>query len=188
MWSPSCLCPPSAPTLIVNGVSSSTRLGSRYRSSDLLILLPLRENMNIVSVILQFQSVRLNDKPLETHDHHFVNCVLVFIDLIWHPLWREDESVVYNRCWPSPEQSISGPTPEGLVDTFHSLKFQTRFLLLSNSYVVVDVGRSLWREDGSVIYICRWLSPAQSFSGPSPVESPTIFYCLKFEISCFVAS
>jgi hypothetical protein len=30
------------------------------------------------------------------------------------------------------------------------------------------MGCSLWREDGSVVYNCCWLSPAQSFSGPSP--------------------
>jgi hypothetical protein len=43
-------------------------------------------------------------------------------------------------------------------------------------------------EDGSVVYICCWCSPAQSFSGPSPVELATIFYCLRFETSLFVAS
>jgi hypothetical protein len=32
----------------------------------------------------------------------------------------------------------------------------------------VDVERSLWREDGSVVYSCCWSSPARSFSGPSP--------------------
>jgi hypothetical protein len=33
----------------------------------------------------------------------------------------------------------------------------------------VDVGRFLWREDGSVVYNCFWPSPMQSFSSPSPV-------------------
>jgi hypothetical protein len=49
------------------------------------------------------------------------------------------------------------------------------------------VGRSLWRKDESVVYNCCWLSPAQSFSGPSPVALVTIFYCLRFEASLFVA-
>jgi hypothetical protein len=31
-------------------------------------------------------------------------------------------------------------------------------------------------------------SPAQSFSGPSPVRLVTIFYCLRFETSFFIAS
>jgi hypothetical protein len=49
-------------------------------------------------------------------------------------------------------------------------------------------GRSLRREDGSVIYNCCWLSPAQSFSGPSPVGIVTIFYYRIFEAFLFVAS
>jgi hypothetical protein len=56
----------------------------------------------------------------------------------------------------------------------------TRFLFPSDSCGFVDVGRSLWREDGSVVYNCCWLSPAQSFLGPSPVGLETIFYCLRF--------
>jgi hypothetical protein len=35
-----------------------------------------------------------------------------------------------------------------------------RFLLLSDSRGFVDVGRSLWREDRSVVYNCCWSSPA----------------------------
>jgi hypothetical protein len=41
---------------------------------------------------------------------------------------------------------------------------------------------------GSVVYNCCWPSPAQSFSGPSLVGLVTIFYCLRFETSLFVAS
>jgi hypothetical protein len=50
------------------------------------------------------------------------------------------------------------------------------------------VGRPLWREDGSVSFICYWPSPAQSFLGPSAFGLVTIFYCLRFETSFFVAS
>jgi hypothetical protein len=59
---------------------------------------------------------------------------------------------------------------------------KTRFLFLSDSWGFVDVGRPLWREDGSVVYHCGWSSPAHSFSGPSPVGLMTIFYCLRLEI------
>jgi hypothetical protein len=41
---------------------------------------------------------------------------------------------------------------------------------------------------GWVIYNCCWSSPAQSFSGPSPVGLATIYYCLGFETSLFVTS
>jgi hypothetical protein len=34
---------------------------------------------------------------------------------VGRPLWREDESVVYNCCWSSPAQSFSGPSPAGLI-------------------------------------------------------------------------
>jgi hypothetical protein len=61
-------------------------------------------------------------------------------------------------------------------------------IFITVSWVFVDVGRSLWREDGSVVYNCCWPSPAQSFSGPSPVVIVIIFYCLRFETSLFVAS
>jgi hypothetical protein len=64
----------------------------------------------------------------------------------------------------------------------------TRYLLLFDSYGRVFVERPLWREDGSVICTCCWPLPAQSFSGPSPLELATIFYCLRFETSRFVAS
>jgi hypothetical protein len=49
------------------------------------------------------------------------------------------------------------------------------------------VGRPLWREVGSVFCMCCWPLPAQSFSGPSPLGLETIFYCLTFETSLFVA-
>jgi hypothetical protein len=45
-----------------------------------------------------------------------------------------------------------------------------------DSYGLVLVGRPLWRQDGSVFYICCWPLPAQSFFGPSPLGLATIFY------------
>jgi hypothetical protein len=36
-------------------------------------------------------------------------------------------------------------------------------------------------EDWCVVYNCCWPSPAQSFSGPSPMRLMTLFYCLRFE-------
>jgi hypothetical protein len=43
-----------------------------------------------------------------------------------------------------------------------------RYLLLFDSYGLVFMGRPrpLWREDGSVLCICCWPFPAQSFSDP----------------------
>jgi hypothetical protein len=39
----------------------------------------------------------------------------------------------------------------------------------------------------SGLYVCCWLLSAQSFSGPSPMGLATIFCCLRFETSLFVA-
>jgi hypothetical protein len=58
---------------------------------------------------------------------------------------------------------------------------KTRFLLLSEICVFVDVGHPLWREDGSVVYNYCWPSPMQSFSSPSSAGLMTIFYFLRFE-------
>jgi hypothetical protein len=55
----------------------------------------------------------------------FSNWTLLIIDLMQHPLWREDGSVVYNCCWSSPAQSFSGQSPAGLMNIFYCLKFET---------------------------------------------------------------
>jgi hypothetical protein len=55
------------------------------------------------------------------------------------------------------------------------------FLIRWHSWVFDDLGRPVWLEDWSVVYGCCWVSPVQSFSGPSPAGLITIFYFLKFE-------
>jgi hypothetical protein len=55
----------------------------------------------------------------------FTNWILAVIVLMLHYLWREDGSVVYNCCWPSPSESFSVPSPAGLMTTFHFLRFET---------------------------------------------------------------
>jgi hypothetical protein len=65
----------------------------------------------------------------------------------------------------------------------------TRYLAITIWQLgLVFVGRPLWWEDGSVFCICCWVFPTQSFSGPSALVLATIFYCLRFETSHFVAS
>jgi hypothetical protein len=80
---------------------------------------------------------------------------------------------VLRACIPS-----RGPLPS---NTRHTI-------LPFDNYGLAFVGRPLWQEDGSVFCICCWPLPAQSFSGPSPLGLPTVFYCLRIETSLFVAS
>jgi hypothetical protein len=40
-------------------------------------------------------------------------------------LWREDGSVVYSCCWPSPAQSFSGPSPAERITIFYYFRFET---------------------------------------------------------------
>jgi hypothetical protein len=77
---------------------------------------------------------------------------------------------------------------QSVLEQSNHLGLTTRFLLLSDSCWVVDVVRSLCREDRSVVYNFCWPSPAQSFSGPSRVGLAIIYYCLRFETSLFIAS
>jgi hypothetical protein len=62
-----------------------------------------------------------------------------------------------SNCWTSTNFKVkvtSRQTDSRLVSLAVKphLGSTTRFLLLSDSYSFVDVGRTLWREDGSVIY------------------------------------
>jgi hypothetical protein len=62
------------------------------------------------------------------------------------------------------------------------LEPRTRFFF-SDTSRFLDVGRPLWREDGSVIYSysCSWALSEQSLSGPSPADLMTIFYYLIWD-------
>jgi hypothetical protein len=65
----------------------------------------------------------------------------------------------------------------------------TRYLLLFDSYDLVLWGALSDERTGlSFVYAAGPCQPAQSFSCPSPLGLATIFYCLRFETSLFVAS
>jgi hypothetical protein len=109
-------------------------------------------------------------------------------------LWPQKKTQFKFLPPPSPSPSPSHIATDGPVCQSVSLGVEprlglmTRYLLLLNIPVLFSVGRPLWREDGSVFYTCYWPLPVQYFSGPGPLVLVTIFYCLNFEISLFVAS
>jgi hypothetical protein len=78
--------------------------------------------------------------------------------------------------------------PSGAYDQIFFFRSEYGIRNTSDSYVLDSVGHPLWRQDGSVFCMCCWPLPAQSFSGPSPLGLATVFYCLRFETSLFVAS
>jgi hypothetical protein len=59
------------------------------------------------------------------------------------------------------------------------------FCFLSDNCWFLDMGRPLWQEDGSVIYLynCFWALPEQSLSDASHAELTIIFYCLIWDSS-----
>jgi hypothetical protein len=79
--------------------------------------------------------------------------------------WKARSNLLYD--WRSGGQSLLVSSPR--------LGPKTRFLSLSDSLEVIDIGRRLWREDWSVVYNSCWSSPVQSFSRPSPKGLTTIF-------------
>jgi hypothetical protein len=70
----------------------------------------------------------------------------------------------------------------------------THLGLITRLFITVRELRVCWYRGLSLTrgqvcrYNCCWSSPVQSFSGLSPVGLVTIFYCLRFETSVFVAS
>jgi hypothetical protein len=57
-------------------------------------------------------------RPSRAYDQIFIMSDICGFANVECSLWREDGSVVYNSCWPSPAQSFSGPSPVGLVAIF----------------------------------------------------------------------
>jgi hypothetical protein len=94
--------------------------------------------------------------PPGTYDKIF-NTVRGFVD-VGCSLWREDRSVVYNCCWPSPERSFSSRSPVGLATIFYCLRFGTS--LSVPSYDFQGYGGGIWPRlhtghhlSGKLLYI-----------------------------------
>jgi hypothetical protein len=71
------------------------------------------------------QSLRLGDRPLETHGHQCFSAESCGHSPYVTSFLKEDGSAVYNFSWHSPAQSFSGPSSAGLMATFYCLRFET---------------------------------------------------------------
>jgi hypothetical protein len=75
--------------------------------------------------------------------------------------WRNSNPPTHGLelCWKSKSKLCYDRRSVGqtvLVSSTH-LKLTTRFLLMSDNCGFVDVGRPLWREDGSVFYYVQYV-------------------------------
>jgi hypothetical protein len=167
--------------------------GFRIRWFDLLYKFTIVITINyiILRILFETRYTCLNDVCLSkaTLIHFLLHCWNTEL-LNWRPKVK-----VTLRLTVSPSvslgvephlvlsQSVSKSwcrAPSGAHDQIFTTVLTVTFLFF--------VGCPLWREDGSVFCICCWPLPAQSFSAPSPLVLATIFYCLRFETSLFVAS
>jgi hypothetical protein len=122
-------------TITINYYSSQSILPAK--ASTLLLVLqhhlhpydwltPASESESLYDWRYTANQVLLAPSPLRlTARISFLNWTPAVIVLIKHPLWQEDESVIYSWCWPSPAHSFSGPSPVGLATIFYCLRFGT---------------------------------------------------------------
>jgi hypothetical protein len=117
-------------------------------------------------MILGLITTKFNPLVRPTHGSFLSNFLY-----IWAPIFLKSRSkLCYDRR--SADQSV--------VEQSTHLGLTTRSWLLSDICGFVDLGRPLWREDGSAVWSCYWSSPAQSFLDPSIVGLVAIFYCRLF--------
>jgi hypothetical protein len=148
----------------------------------------VKVNVQVTLRLAVYSQSVLGVKPLETHDQYFFQLNACgyspYVISSLTRIWIADNWWVW--VWASRYDRRS--VGQSLLEWSTHLRLTAGFLLLSDSCGFVDVGRSLWREDGSSVYNCCLPSPAQSFSGLAPVGLATVFYCLRFETSLFVSS
>jgi hypothetical protein len=111
-----------------------------------------------------------------------------FVD-VGSTLWREGLSIFYNIYEPESESHITTDGRSASLSWNEASDRGLRSDFLTARKLRVCWCGALSMTRGLVCrWNCCWPSPAQSFSGPSPVGLVTIFYCLRFDTSLFVAS
>jgi hypothetical protein len=88
------------------------------------------------------------------------------------------------KVWSQSQSYFTTGGLQPISSSWRQAPWDSRPVILFSNWaltVIVLMKHPLWQENGSVVYIFCWSSPAQSFSGPSPAGLMTIFYCLMFE-------
>jgi hypothetical protein len=118
------------------------------------------------------QSVRFGAKLIQTHDHSFFQLITCGYSSYVTPVWREDESVVYNCCWSSSAQLFSGPSPVGLMTTSYCVRFETPPTWRARSPYLYTPGRGIPVIPPVAWFPFRRLLPLEglrwSYSTPPP--------------------
>jgi hypothetical protein len=131
--------------------------------------------------------MRVNGKIVPCNDIHVrayeTLSIVTLTSWLRDPVFTNDirttklKSVYLRQCWPV-------CLGVGLPSRTHDKVF-----LFSENWGFLELGHSLWQDDGPVIYSynCFWALPEESLSGPSPVYFTTIFYCLIRDPPKFVS-
>jgi hypothetical protein len=115
-----------------------------------------------------------SDWTLRGNSSHF--------QLNWTPLLRCTPLILVLIWGRESYFTTGGLSP--INSSWRQAPWHSRPVILFSYWIVTVIAlmqNPLWRQDGSVVYNWCWVSPAQSFSGPSPPGLMTTFYCLKFE-------
>jgi hypothetical protein len=96
--------------------------------------------------------------PSGAYDQIFITVRQLQVFYVGRPLWREDGSVFYNCCCPSPEQSFSSPSLVGLVTIFYCLRLETSLSVAS--YISQGNGGGIRPRlhTGTLNCVSKWVS------------------------------
>jgi hypothetical protein len=135
----------------------------------------------VLDLIIEFPG------PLHNLLQHFTNRYLRLDTLDFRPhytnplLWNYSDFQIHCQFKSQSQSHIATDGQSVSLGCWAPSGAHDQILITFDSYGLLSVGRPLWREDGSVVCICYWPLPKQSFSGLSPFGLATIFDCLRWD-------
>jgi hypothetical protein len=124
---------------VLGAVTLRLRIGKLWRidplqGNDLKYTFLTRQSVSFTSRPTVSQPVYLGIKhPSGAYDQICITSRQLRVCWCVASLWREDGTLVYNCCWPSPAQSFSGPSRVKLATIFYCLKFETPLSVASHN-------------------------------------------------------